>query len=97
MCSTDCHRQKQGLKDKPQQAAQNQQTEAQKMSPTLKITKHGSVQEEKNKLNMSFSRSTRLWLYRLKDLMHFCQTHNLCESVSCEWPFFSSICKCNMV
>jgi hypothetical protein len=49
------------------------------------------------KLNMNFSRSTRWWQHRLKELMHFWQIHNFCERLSCDWAFFSSICKWNMV
>jgi hypothetical protein len=37
MYSSACYRQEHQLKDKPQRAAQNQATEAQKISPTLKL------------------------------------------------------------
>ena len=37
MYSTACHRQEHRLKYKPQHAAQNQPTEAQKISPALKL------------------------------------------------------------
>ena len=46
---------------------------------------------------MNFRRSARWWLYRPKDLIRLWQIHNFCESLSCDWSFFSSICKWNTV
>ena len=44
-----------------------------------------------HKFNMNLRKSTRWWLCRPKDLIHFWQIHNFCERLSCDWPFFSSI------
>jgi hypothetical protein len=46
---------------------------------------------------MNFSKHASWWQYRLKDLIHFWQIHNFCEKLSCDWSFFSSICKWNAV
>jgi len=59
MYRTACHKQDDQLKDKPQQAAQNQPTEAQNISPTLKLKLVGIHNLKKSKLHMNFSRSTR--------------------------------------
>jgi len=61
------------------------------------LLNYRTVWKKNNKLNMNFSSSTRWWLYRTKDLMHFWYIHNLCESLSCDWSFISCICKWEMV
>jgi hypothetical protein len=58
MYSTACHRQEHQLKDKPQQAAENQQTESQNISPTLKLPCGGFNRLEK-KIKYKLSRRTR--------------------------------------
>jgi len=55
MYSTACHKYDHELKDKQQQAAQTQPTEAQKISPTLKLQLVGIHNLKKRKLNMNFS------------------------------------------
>ena len=56
MYSTAGHKQKRRTKHNPQQAAQNQPTEAQKKKPTLKLPKF-VIQSLKNKFNINFSKS----------------------------------------
>jgi hypothetical protein len=39
---------------------------------------------------MNFKKSASWWPYRAKNLIHFWQTHNFCERLSCDWSFLSS-------
>ena len=44
----------------------------------------------KSKLITNFRKSGSWWLWRVKGLIHFWQTHNFCQTLSCDWSFLYS-------